>query len=95
MPFSRHEKGHQRCYLQSQHYQKLQASHPLEVQLNKSDETTRILSCIFFEIAAYFKETIYIVDTIKQDCLQQFLHLALSSNAAVKFRNINVIQLPD
>lgn len=48
---------------------KIAASHPLEGQLNKSDETTRIFSCIFFEISAFLQESIYIVDTIKQDFL--------------------------
>jgi len=45
------------------------ASHPLEGQLNKSDETTRIFSCIFLEISAFLQENIYIADTIRRDCL--------------------------
>lgn len=35
------------------------------------------------------------MDTIKQDCLEQFLHLVSNSNAALELRNINVTQLPD
>lgn len=35
------------------------------------------------------------MDTIKQDCLEQFLHSVSNSNAALELRNISVTQLPD
>lgn len=96
LPFSWQEKEHLRCYLQSQHYQKLQSSHPLEFSYKKVMKLQEIYFLFFSPSYLHISNKAFILWTQLSKLVWNDFYIQYQiENETLELRNKNALQLPD